>query len=114
MLCIDCHGFGSRFKPKDGKRRWLFCGMCGGEGIVFSPRVSTTKRIIMREASTAVNNGIVISRVELPDNATMADVMVKIGVFPSLSQARKNGWNNPITFGKHVLTKRKIEVFIDE
>ena len=29
----------------------------------------------------------------------MANVLVKAGIFPSISQARKNGWNKPIPEG---------------
>ena len=45
-------------------------------------------------------------------NPLMAHVMVKIGIFPSVGQARKNGWDNPLTVGEWTLTKKKIRVKI--
>lgn len=42
----------------------------------------------------------------------MAHVVVELGIFPSVTQARKNGWNDPITLGIHHLTKKKIAVEI--
>lgn len=55
---------------------------------------------------------MIINIKDLPQNPLMAHVMVKIGVFPSVSQAKKNGWDKPIEIGKHVLTKKRIEVEI--
>jgi tyrosyl-tRNA synthetase len=50
---------------------------------------------------------------ELGPGASMATVCVAIGMFPSLSQARKNGWAKPLVAGeRHVLTKKKIVVEI--
>ncbi len=48
------------------------------------------------------------------DKWTMADIVVAAGIFPSKSQAKKNGWDKPIEKGwsQFVLTKRKIKVFI--
>jgi hypothetical protein len=37
--------------------------------------------------------------IPLTDAMTMADVMVAAGIFPSNSQARKNGWNKPVPDG---------------
>lgn len=36
------------------------------------------------------------------DNATMEDVVVLLGKFPSKGQARKNGWTGPIPWGFNV------------
>lgn len=50
-----------------------------------------------------------------PVNFTsMAEVYVAVGVFPSLSQARKNGKDTPIPAGysEHKLGKKKIRVYI--
>lgn len=35
----------------------------------------------------------------ITDDMSMAHVMAQIGLFPSVSQARKNGWNKPIPDG---------------
>lgn len=41
--------------------------------------------------------------------ATMADLVVEIGAFPSKSQARKNGWDRPIPpgYSAHKCGKRR-------
>lgn len=35
----------------------------------------------------------------IEENWTMANIMTVIGIFPSISQARKNGWNKSIPEG---------------
>ncbi|RYD63095.1 MAG: hypothetical protein EOP83_12980 [Verrucomicrobiaceae bacterium] len=52
----------------------------------------------------------VISVGTLGAQATMAHVMALLKVFPSVGQARKNGWDKPITLGDHTLTKKRIRV----
>ncbi len=49
----------------------------------------------------------------IQDNWIMAHVMHKAGIFPSVSQARKNGWNKPIPegFNHFIIGKLKREVF---
>ena len=43
---------------------------------------------------------------------TMADLVVEMGVFPSVKQARKNGWAKPIPagFSAHKIGKRRFHV----
>jgi len=50
----------------------------------------------------------------IEDHWIMAHVMHKAGIFPSVSQARKNGWNKPIPkgFSHLVVGKLKRQVFI--
>lgn len=52
--------------------------------------------------------------VRFGDNWTMAHVAVHVGLFQSLTQARKNGFNKPIPdgFSQHVLGKKKTQVTI--
>ena len=45
---------------------------------------------------------------DFPENATMGHVMAEAGIFPSVTIARKNGWNIPIDVGDYVVTKKKI------
>jgi hypothetical protein len=52
----------------------------------------------------------------IKDNWIMAHILHEAGIFPSVSQARKNGWNKPIPEGFTMLTigkkaKRK-DIFI--
>lgn len=45
------------------------------------------------------------------DGDTIAHACVAIGMFPSLSQARRNGWDRPLVLGERLeLTKKKIRV----
>jgi hypothetical protein len=37
--------------------------------------------------------------IPIADNEIMANLLSKADVFPSVSQARKNGWDKPIPFG---------------
>lgn len=55
-----------------------------------------------------------ISIKELPDGATMAHVAAASGAFPSITQARKNGHDGPITLGVHKITKKIIVEVVDE
>jgi hypothetical protein len=43
-------------------------------------------------------------------SATMADLVVRIGLFPSLSEARKAGHNKPITLGEHRFKNGKMGI----
>jgi len=46
----------------------------------------------------------------------MAHILYEAGIFPSISQARKNGWNKPIPNGFNILTigkkAKKKNIFI--
>lgn len=50
--------------------------------------------------------------VAIGDGLTMADLVVELGTFPSLKQARKNGWDKPIPagFSAHKVGKRRFHV----
>ena len=52
--------------------------------------------------------------IRFPKDWTMAHIMHAAGIFKSVSEARKNGWNKPIDRGfQHlVVTKRKIHIWI--
>ena len=47
-------------------------------------------------------------------NPLMAHVMAKAGIFTSVGQARKNGWNKPLTSGEWTVTKKKIRIRVEE
>jgi len=51
--------------------------------------------------------------VEIENGWIMAHLMVKAGIFKSVSQARKNGWNIPVPFGFNEFTvgKRKKQIW---
>lgn len=52
--------------------------------------------------------------IRFPESWSMAHIMHAAGIFKSIGEARKNGWNKPIPNGfQHlVVTKRKINVFV--
>lgn len=52
--------------------------------------------------------------VKFDDSWTMAHIMHSAGIFKSVTEARKNGWNMPVPkgFSHHVVTKRKINIWI--
>jgi hypothetical protein len=43
----------------------------------------------------------------IEEHWTMANLLHAAGIFPSISQARKNGENNPIPKGFNILTRGK-------
>ena len=52
--------------------------------------------------------------IEIGENWTMANVVVAIEIFPSITQARNNGYNKPIPegFTQMSIGKKKYQVFI--
>ena len=52
--------------------------------------------------------------IEIEPQWTMAHIMTGAGVFPSVGQARKNGWDKPIPAGysEHTVGKRRVRIFI--
>jgi len=50
----------------------------------------------------------------------MAHILFEAGIFPSISQARKNGWNKPIPEGFNIITvgkkakKKTLFIFIEK
>lgn len=47
-------------------------------------------------------------------NPLMAHVMAKAEIFPSVGQARKNGWDKPLTEGEWTVTKKKIKIKVEK
>ena len=88
--CIRCKGTG-----------WLRGGPIGPKEIQM--------RLIGNTPVEHVNN---FKRSDFPDNALMAHAMAKAGLFPSIGQARKNGWDKPMETGEWTVSKRKIKVKI--
>lgn len=52
--------------------------------------------------------------IKFPEHWTLAHIMHAAGIFKSVSEARKNGWNKPIKpgFEHYVVSKRKIDIWI--
>ena len=53
---------------------------------------------------------MIFSKTDLENNGKtlMAHVMVELGIFPSVGQAKKNGWDKPLEIGNFCVTKKKI------
>ena len=69
----------------------------------------------VKQATSAVASNANVKEFELSsfkEGALMAHVMAEAGLFPSVSQARKNGWDRPIETGSWVVGKRKIRVVV--
>ena len=49
---------------------------------------------------------------DFPEGATTAHLVVKLGIFPSVTQARKNGFNNNLTMGLHSFKKGLVRAII--
>lgn len=47
-------------------------------------------------------------------NPLMAHVMAKAEIFKSVGQARKNGWDKPLTEGEWTVTKKKIRIRVEK
>ena len=52
------------------------------------------------------------SGLEADHKTTMAHIMAELKLFPSVGQAKKNGWDKPIELGEHVVTKKKIRFIV--
>jgi len=50
---------------------------------------------------------------DFSEHALMAHVMAEAGIFASVGQAKKNGWNKPIEAGLFIVTKKKIRIKIE-
>jgi len=52
--------------------------------------------------------------IRFPDNWIMAHIMYTAGIFKSISDARRNGWDKPIPKGYQELTvsKRRVKIYI--
>lgn len=51
-----------------------------------------------------------VSISEFPEGSLMAHACAKLGLFKSVSEARKNGWNKPLAVGEYKVGKRQFRV----
>ena len=54
-----------------------------------------------------------IAELQNQGKVLMAHLMVDLGFFPSVSQARKNGWDKPLELGRHELGPKKKRAFVE-
>lgn len=110
-MCDNCLGMKFRFRMKDGKPNWNKCPECDGTGNT-ARRVSTNDTIQMHSWNRQGSGSSHVFQESEWKDKTLAHIMHHIGAFKSISEARKNGWNRPVTKGQFHLKKRKIEVRI--
>ena len=53
-------------------------------------------------------------RLKLSDGPTMAHAFVKAGIFKSVGEGRRNGWNKPIEKGTFKVGKKHATVLIED
>ena len=83
--------------------------MPDNEFVFLSPKVSSRDRDIFGFDDCGTGENIMIE-----DHWILAHVMHQIGAFPSVSIARKNGWNKPIPegFSEFTVGKSRKKVWI--
>ena len=91
--------------------RWAHCIRCKGTGFTSGKPIGPAE-IKVHNLGTRSTSGHVFSINDFADVKTplLAHVMAKAGIFPSVGQARKNGWNKPLQVGTWTVTKKKIKV----
>ena len=90
--------------------RFACCIKCRGTGFVSGGPIEPAVIEMHPLGNTASIAGHTFTLANFPNNALMAHVMAKAGIFPSISQARKNGWDKPIEVGVWSVTKKKIQI----
>lgn len=91
--------------------RWAHCIRCKGTGFVLGKPIAPAE-IRMPNIGTTASASHVFKLTDFASIKTplLAHVMAKAGIFPSVGQARKNGWNKPLTTGSWTVTKKKIKI----
>ena len=96
--------------------RWAECIHCKGTGFI-EGKPSGPNEIIVRVSDTKVKDSSETKTFTLKDfedikKPLLAHVMAKAEIFPSVSQARKNGWDKPLETGEWTVTKKKIHIIV--
>ncbi len=109
----SCGGTGFIFGGT-GPLRWAHCIACKGTGFVQDGPVGPAQIKMHNLGTTSKAEGHVFSLSDFAvvKNPLMAHAMAKAGIFPSVGQARKNGWDKPLTEGVWTVTKKKIKVTV--
>lgn len=80
------------FKSSNKSDKELFFGPIDWDMMVHLERMGEVPE---RDVTVPVKEEFI----EIEDGWIMANIMAAIGLFPSATQARKNGWNKPIPEG---------------
>ena len=92
--------------------RFAWCIRCKGTGFVSGKPIEPAEIKMPNLGTTTKAEAHIFTLAEFANIKTplLAHVMAKAGVFPSVGQARKNGWNKPLTTGVWTVTKKKIKI----
>ena len=106
-FCKSCGGSGSFFGGPN-PIRFATCIVCRGHGTTIPFMVGNIRMHNLGSAGEA--QSFLVS--DFPAGALMAHAMHRAGIFSSITQARKNGWDKPIEKGTFVVTKKKIQIIL--
>lgn len=107
MICRHCGGSGSWWMQGE----YVSCFTCGGAGLLglrnspFGP-----VEIIIKMPKSLVLPGAHPFSMADVEGKLLAHLVVEIGLFSSVSQARKNGWDIPCSIGTHKRGKTTIVI----
>lgn len=92
--------------------RFAWCIRCKGTGFVEGKPIAPAEIRMPNIGTTTKAKSHVFKLTDFASIKTplLAHVMAKAGIFPSVGQARKNGWNKPLTTGSWTVTKKKIKI----
>ncbi len=111
--CLGDEGCGGTGRLFAAPKSWTWCILCKGTGFVEGAPIGPA---IVRMPSLgtvgAQSKTFSLSDFAEVKNPLMAHVMAKAGIFPSVGQARKNGWDKPLAVGEWTVTKKKIRIVV--
>lgn len=117
MICHICEGSSNlidSFKPKTIFKKCFFCGGRGVLDLFKQHAIIVCKGFNDSSKSVKPFTEFSKSALEAEKKTLMAHILADIGVFKSVSEAKKNGWDKPIEIGDHEVTKRKIRFRVVE
>ena len=105
-----CGGTGRLFAPP---KFWSWCVLCKGTGFIEGGPIGPAEIKMPNLGTTAApTHTFNLSDFAEVKNPLMAHVMAKAGIFKSIGQARKNGWDKPLVVGEWTVTKKKIKIIV--
>ena len=115
MICNFCKGHQNLFwlqkqVDRSSTRNCLICPPCSGDGTINADRKNKTIMMHTLKSTVADKQNIF----SLKEHPNISSIVSALGIFPSVTQARKNGFDKPTTLGEYVFTKRKIKCTVVE
>jgi len=93
--------FNEKLKHNNSNKTPMICA--DGSVLDFDSNGEAVQPLIIFQLSRLIEEG----------KTLMAHVVVELGVFDSVGQAKKNGWNRPVELGEFELKKKHIKFTID-